>query len=196
MPPPYPCRLPTLGSSGAGTRPKAHALRHTHGSTCPHGCRACVPRLRHHALITPAAHWAGTRRRWNVRGPAAGSRTTRWPWGRWSCPHARQAGCCSGTFARSTAACQTTRAEVSRMHPARHATTSKCRTLLVARCPLSAPPALVLRSAARCACGAVDRLGARPPRCDAGEPHQRARRAACRGGGARRSACIDREAAG
>lgn len=73
---------------------------------------------------------------------------------------------------------------------------NESRTLLAARSPLSAPPALVLRSAARCACGAVDRLSARSPRRGAGEPYCRARRAASRRGRTQRSARIDRAAAG
>ena len=77
-----------------------------------------------------------------------------------------------------------------------HDPRDESRTLLAARGSLSAPPALALRSAARRACGAVDRLGARPPRRGAGEPHCRARRAASRRGGTRRSARRDRAAAG
>ena len=185
MPPPD-FRLPRSRHTPEGAR-----LRHTPGSTCPHGCRACVPRLRHHALITPcrplgryaaAVERAGPSRRLEDDAVAMGEMVVP------ACPAGGLLLWDFRTLHRGMP--NDTRRGIT------HAPRNKCRTLLVARCPLSAPPALVLRSAARCACGAVDRLGARPPRCDAGEPHQRARRAACRGGGARRSACIDREAAG
>lgn len=106
--PPRPPSVAHAASLGfpEGTR-KAHALRHTSEGASPHGRHACMPSVRRHACPC-----AGTRRRWRVLGRASGWRTTRWPWGRWSCLHARQAACCFGTSARSTAACPMTRSEV------------------------------------------------------------------------------------